>query len=249
MKLSNKNVLITGGAGGLGHEIALRFSNLEGANVGILDIDKKGVENIQEDHQIWSRVCDVTDQQQVERAVEEFIEEKGSVDVLINNAGSIYSAPLINILGGDKRKHSLEKWDDIIRLNLRSVFILSSTVADHMIRKRTKGVIVNISSISAKGNPGQGAYSASKAAVEALTVAWGRELGIMGIRVVAIAPGFMDTPSTKAALSESVLEDWIRRVPLRRLGKPEEVCNGIISIIENDYFNAQTFVLDGGLEF
>ena len=116
-----------------------------------------------------------------------------------------------------------------------------------MVVSRTKGVIVNISSISASGNAGQSAYSAAKAGVNALTKVWAKELGPMGIRVVAVAPGFCDTKSAHNALSESVLTQIVQDVPLRRLGRPEEIAAGVVAVIENGFIHGKVIQIDGGL--
>lgn len=247
MEIFGKNVLVTGGARGLGYALCKHLVEDRGANVGILDIDADGVEVSGRSLKAWTRACDVTNEAQVAAAVSAFADEFGAIDILVNNAGIIYSAPLVNFLSHERR-HSVAMWDKVIDTNLRSVFLMSSYVAERMQAKRTRGVIVNISSISAQGNPGQSAYSAAKAGVNALTAAWARELGLLGIRVVAVAPGFADTESTRSALSETVLADWIKRVPLRRLAKVEEIVSGIVAAIENDYFNGKVLELDGGLE-
>jgi 3-oxoacyl-[acyl-carrier protein] reductase len=246
MKLAGKNCLVTGGARGLGRELCQALV-LEGANVGTLDVDATGLQLISESCGVWSRICDVTDDAQVANSIAEYAAKFKSIDVLINNAGFIYSAPLVNLLAAERR-HSLEMWDRVINLNLRSVFLMTSYAAEAMMVKRTKGVIVNISSISAHGNPGQSAYSAAKAGVNSVTAAWARELGLLGIRVVAVAPGFVDTESTRAALSESVLKEWVNRVPLRRLARVEEFTSAVLACIENDYFNGKVLEIDGGLE-
>ena len=247
MDIHGKNILVTGGAQGFGYALCKRLVEEKGANVGTFDINKEGVHNAGKNLGIWTHVCDVTDENDVIDGVNAFCDEFKTVDILVNNAGIIYSAPLVNLLA-KKRRHSVEMWDKVINLNLRSVFLMTSVVAEKMIASRTRGVIVNISSISAKGNPGQSAYSATKAAVNSLTSAWGKELGLMGIRVVAVAPGFCDTPSTHEALSQSVLEDWIRKVPLRRLAHVDEITGAIIATMENDYFNGRVLEIDGGLE-
>ena len=135
----------------------------------------------------------------------------------------------------------------MLAADLSSVFYMSSCVVEKMVTTRTKGVIVNISSVSAGGNAGQSAYSAAKAGVNALTAVWAKELSPMGIRVVAVAPGFTETDSTKEAVSEAVLREVIKKVPLRRLGRPEEIADGVLSVIKNDFFNGKVFELDGGL--
>jgi 3-oxoacyl-[acyl-carrier protein] reductase len=127
------------------------------------------------------------------------------------------------------------------------VFYMTVCIVEKMITTRTKGVVVNISSVSASGNPGQSAYSAAKAGVNALTATWAKELSAMGIRFVAVAPGFTETESTKEVMSDAVLQEMIKKVPLRRLGKPQEIARGVVSVIENDFFNGKVIELDGGL--
>jgi len=143
--------------------------------------------------------------------------------------------------------HGLEEWDKVISSNLTSVFLVSRRVAEKMVRTRTKGVIVNISSISAKGNVGQSAYSAAKAGVEAMTAVWAKELAPYGIRVAAVAPGFVGTDSTRTVLSESVLAETISRVPLRRLGEAGEIAKAVMFILDNDFFHGKVLSVDGGL--
>jgi 3-oxoacyl-[acyl-carrier protein] reductase len=116
-----------------------------------------------------------------------------------------------------------------------------------MLRRRKKGVVINLSSISAHGNPGQSAYSAAKAGVNALTRTWAKELGGFGIRFVSIAPGFLDTASTRAALSEPILSRLQEQIPLRRLGEVEHIYQTVRFIIENDYVNGTVLEIDGGL--
>jgi 3-oxoacyl-[acyl-carrier protein] reductase len=108
-------------------------------------------------------------------------------------------------------------------------------------------VIVNISSVSAKGNAGQSAYSAAKAGLEALTKVWAKELAPLGIRCFAIAPGFCDTESTHKAISERMLQETVGRVPIKRLGTAQEIASFVIAGIENDFLNGKILEVDGGL--
>jgi 3-oxoacyl-[acyl-carrier protein] reductase len=116
-----------------------------------------------------------------------------------------------------------------------------------MVRARTKGVVVSLTSVCAKGNAGQSAYSAAKAGVEALTRVWAKELGPLGLRFVAVAPGYIDTPSTRSAVPDEILDTLKRETPLRRLGHPEHVAQAIRFAIENDMLTATTLEVDGGL--
>jgi 3-oxoacyl-[acyl-carrier protein] reductase len=240
--LRGKKIIVTGGVKGLGRAMVQQLISRE-CKVTVFDIDQNGFEELQTAG-IRCVACDVTNPEQINAAVEEF---NGAPDVLINNAGILYSEPLIKITEDGLKLHACESWDRVLRTNLSSVFYMTAPVVAKMVATRTKGVVVNIGSVSATGNPGASAYSAAKAGVHALTQAWAKELGPMGIRVIAIAPGFMDTDSAHAATSETALRETIKRVPLRRLGKAEEVAAAVVAAIENDFFNGKVFELDGGL--
>jgi len=240
--LREKQIIVTGGVNGLGRAMVQALVARE-CNVTVFDIDVAGFDELQKTG-VRCVACDVTNYEQVNAAVEEFA---GAPDVLINNAGILYSEPLVKIAEDGPKLHAYESWDRVLRTNLSSVFYVTVPVVAKMIVARTKGIVVNIGSVSAAGNPGASAYSAAKAGVHALTQAWAKELGPMGIRVIAIAPGFMDTDSAHAATSETALRETIKRVPLRRLGKAEEVAAAVVAAIENDFFNGKVFELDGGL--
>ena len=242
MDLREKQIIVTGGVNGLGRAMVQALIARE-CNVTVFDIDVAGFDELQKTG-VRCVACDVTNYEQVNAAVEEFA---GAPDVLINNAGILYSEPLVKIAEDGPKLHAYESWDRVLRTNLSSVFYVTVPVVAKMIVTRTKGVVVNIGSVSAAGNPGASAYSAAKAGVHALTQAWAKELGPMGVRVIAIAPGFMDTDSAHAATSETALRETIKRVPLRRLGKAEEVAAAVVAAIENDFFNGKVFELDGGL--
>ena len=157
------------------------------------------------------------------------------------------SDPFINLTNPSELMHNYSRFRDSIILNMDSVFIMTSAVVEQMVTKRLKGVIVNISSISATGNAGQIAYSAAKAAVNAMTVTLGKELGRWGIRCNAVAPGFIDTQSTQRAMNATALEHIVDNTPLRRLGSVEEVSRAVVSLVENDFITGETLRVDGGL--
>ena len=182
-----------------------------------------------------------------ERRIGEAWERHGPISILVNAVGYIHSAPLINIAARTDRRHSIEAWRRVIDLNLTAVFLATVSVVDRMVSTRTRGVVINFSSVAAAGNAGQGAYSAAKAGVNGMTKAWAKELGIMGIRFVAIAPGFIDTPSTRAALPEPVMSEWIKRTPLRRLGSVEDVISAVVFAIMNEHLTGKVIEIDGGL--
>lgn len=247
MELHGKQVIVTGGVRGLGQSMVEKLVS-RGALVTVFDLDTQGLHELgQQFSNVNCVECDVSSFEQVQQATMHYHEQFGAANVLINNAGILYSAPLVKIGAAGIEKHDMDMWNKVISTDLSSVFYMTACVVEKMITTRTKGVVVNISSVSAAGNAGQSAYSAAKAGVNALTATWAKELSLMGIRVVAVAPGYTETESTRKALNETVLQDIIKKVPLKRLGKPEEIANGVLSIIENDFFNGKVFELDGGL--
>jgi len=247
MEIKGLRIIITGAASGFGKEMALQLSK-QGANVAAIDCNEKALielHNSNKNITIWN--CNVADNLTVEKTIEDISLSMGTIDVLINNAGIMKNAPLINILSKTDKKHPIELWENIIAVNQNAVFYMSRSVVDKMITKRIKGLVLNVSSISAQGNSGQTAYSASKAAVEAMTVVWAKELGRWGIRSVAIAPGFINTAGTHKALEEKTLEQWIEKTPLRRTGTIEEIVKTVQFIIENDFINGVVINVNGGL--
>lgn len=247
MDIKGIRILITGAGSGFGKGMALKFSKL-GAHVIAIDINSKNLDLlINESPDIEPFICDVSNPSQVETIVNEIISKNNGLEVLINNAGIMKNAPLLNILQRPDPKHSLDLWDKVIAINQSSVFYMTRCCAEHMINKRCKGVIINISSISARGNSGQTAYSASKAAVEAMTKVWAKEFGRFGIRSVAISPGFIDTIGTKEAIEEKMLEQWIEKTPLHRTGSIDEVVHTVQFAIENDFLNGEVLNINGGL--
>ncbi len=232
MEIKGKYILVTGGLGCLGNGIAEALE-AAGANIIIFDCAKSDRENTYQ--------VDVTDMDEVRNALKEI----AKVDVLINCAGEIYSEPLVNML--KKEIHSMESWNRVINSNLNSCFVMSACVAEKMIAMRTKGVIINFSSVSAKGNMGQAAYSAAKAGIESFTKVAAKELGMFKIRSCAVAPGFIETPSTKSALSEAMIDHWKKQTPLRKLGQMADINSTVKYIIETDYLSGAVISVDGGL--
>jgi len=248
MDLADKKVIVTGGVKGIGRTIVSSLLS-ERALVGVFDLDAAGLAALQRDH-VGTRCmeCDVADPRAVTSAVDRFYEDVGEIHALINNAGMIFSTPLVSFTPQGVVSHGIEMWDKVIATDLSSVFYMTRSVVEKMVVKRTRGVIINISSVCAAGNAGQSAYSAAKAGVNALTATWAKELGLLGIRVVGIAPGFTDTESTRTALTSEVLQSTVKRVPLRRLGKPEEIAHGVLSALQNDFITGTTIEIDGGLK-
>lgn len=247
MEPIGKSVIVTGGASGIGKSIVERLA-AESANIGVFDIDLAATERLQRDlPAVYCRHCDVADSVQVASAVDDFYTRFGDIHVLINNAGTIHNSLLVNMEKDAAPVHDIEMWDRVIAVNLSSVFYVTLHVVRKMLLKRTKGLIINISSISAAGNMGQSAYSAAKAGVSSLVVTWAKELGLLGIRVAGIAPGFTRTDAAISSMSEETLSEWVERTPLRRLAKPAEIADAVLFIMRNDFFNGRILEIDGGL--
>jgi 3-oxoacyl-[acyl-carrier protein] reductase len=244
LEIKGTVALVTGGAQGLGFAIASHLSEL-GATVVVADRNAEALATLPE--HLEHRQMDVTRPEEVKAAVAEIMARHGRLDILVNNAGVIFSEPFVNILNPAGMMHDYGRYRDSLAVNLDSVFIVTSAVVEQMVRRRTKGAIVNISSISAGGNEGQTAYSAAKAGVNAMTVTWSKELGRWGIRCNAVAPGFIGTEATRRALSESVLKHIQSSTPLRRLGEPNEVAQAVAAVIENDFMNGVVLNVNGGL--
>ena len=246
MDLFKAKVLITGGGRGIGNFIAMDLLD-KVEKVIVIDNDNHLLSEIEDHARLVKLHCDITDPEMVLKVISEIFSNYNGINVCINNAGIIHSEPLINLLSRVDKKHNILNWQKVINVNLNSVFYVSSNVVENMISKKEKGVIINISSISAQGNIGQSAYAASKAGVEALTKTWSKELGMFKIRCACIAPGFFNTPSTKESLSENMLSKWQKSVPLGRLGELEELSSAVQFIIQNEYYNGKILALDGGL--
>jgi 3-oxoacyl-[acyl-carrier protein] reductase len=242
--LSSRIAIVTGGAGSLGLAIS---SCLVEAGFKVIVFDNN-LDNLDRLSNIFdSFKLDVTNYEEVSNAISQIQNRYGKIDVLINNAGVIYSEPLINIFNPLEMKHSYDSFKNNLNSNLNSVFVMSSNVAELMVKKRVKGVIINISSIASCGNAGQTAYAAAKAGVNAMTRTWAKELGPLGIRVASISPGFIDTHSTAEALNDKIIKHLKKNTPLKRLGSRENIALAVLHIIENDFITGTVLEVDGGL--
>jgi 3-oxoacyl-[acyl-carrier protein] reductase len=245
-------MIVTGAARGLGKS-AVAFLLQHGAKVGAVDINADGLSKLQEDLEsgigqgkLYSYVADVSNEEQVKMAVQQADDDLGHVNALANCAG-IYLDGLIVREGGIK--FPLALWRKVIDVDLTGTFLMTREVAAAMVASKTRrGVIVNISSISRHGNVGQTPYSAAKAGVVADCRVWARELAPHGIRVAVISPGLIDTPAL-AAMAPTTLKKYIERIPLGRLGKPEEVNAAIRFVVECDYFTGECVEVNGGFLF
>lgn len=243
-KLENKVAIITGGAAGIGKATAIRFAN-EGATVVVWDLDEaKGKAVEKELHEIGVKAVfekvNTADYQEIEKAAERVFKQFGSIDVLINNAGITRDSTL--------KKMTVEQWQQVIDVNLTGVFYCTKIISEYMLQKGY-GRIVNASSVvGIYGNFGQTNYVATKAGLIGMTKTWARELGRKGITVNAIAPGFIATEMV-AAMPENVIENMKAKVPVGRLGKPEEIAAAYAFLASDDaaYINGTVLSVDGGM--
>ena len=243
--MSKKIALVTGGSRGIGREIALGLakegmdvaisytSNEEMANDVLKEIKEYEVDAI-------SVKANVSIEEDVKNLVKEVEEELGKIDVLVNNAGITKDNLLI--------KMSDQDFSDVLDVNLKGVFLCTKAVARSMMKKRY-GKIINISSIvGVGGNAGQGNYAASKAGVIGFTKSIAKELGSRGIRVNAIAPGFIDTQMTDV-LKEDVKEKMLNSISLKEFGKPSDISNLVNFLVsdKSDYITGEVIKIDGGM--
>jgi 3-oxoacyl-[acyl-carrier protein] reductase len=247
MEIKEKRIIVTGGANGIGRELSIKLQQ-EGAIVGAFDLSGDALNQLRAyNGDIHCTQCDITDYSQVEESIDAFCKFYGGVDILVNNAGIIHNALLLSLGKGHIAKYDVNIWNKVIATNLSAVFYVTENAAKKMIEQRIRGLIINVSSICAAGNLGQSAYSAAKAGVNALTVTWAKEMGLFGIRVAGIAPGFVQTNTTLQSMQENVLNEWKKKTPLRRLASVGEIVDGILFIIKNDFYNGRILELDGGL--
>ena len=243
-KLESKVAIITGGAAGIGMATVEKFL-AEGAIVSAWDINQEMGDALIADLQtsykrLEFRAVDVTDEDSVNVAITAIVEKYGQLDVMINNAGITRDATLLKMEGA--------AFDQVIDVNLKAVFICGQAAAKQMVAQGS-GVILNASSVvGLYGNFGQTNYVASKAGVIGMTQVWARELGRKGVRVNAIAPGFIATEMVKK-MPENVIEMMVDRVPMQRIGEPSEVATvyAFLASDEASFIHGTTLSVDGGL--
>jgi 3-oxoacyl-[acyl-carrier protein] reductase len=235
MRLEGKVALITGGAAGIGRATARRFAE-EGATLVVCDVhEEQGqatVKALGPKHSFYR--VDVSDRNAVQEWVDDVAQKHSRIDVLVNNAGILADATLVKVKDGQLVKQMAEDaFDRVIAVNLKGVFNCTQAVAPTMIRQGS-GVILSASSVvGLDGNFGQTNYVATKAGVVGMTKVWARELGRHGIRVNALAPGLIAT-EILSSMPDKVLEGMRQRIPLGRLGKPEEVANAYLFLASDE---------------
>ena len=251
MQMKGAVIAVTGGARGLGLAMAKHLGQ-QGARLALLDLERGTLDhavNMLLDQGIEARAyeVDVADEASVRDAFSAIVDDMGPLKGLVNNAGVTRDGLLIKVKDGKVEKGmSLQQWQQVIDVNLTGVFLCGQEAALRMVEAGESGVIVNISSISRSGNMGQSNYSAAKAGVASLTVTWAKELARHGIRVGAVAPGFIETEMT-ASIRPDVLEKITKGIPLGKLGLPEDIAHSVAYIFANDYFSGRVIECDGGL--
>lgn len=245
MLLQNKKALVTGSSRGIGRAIVESYLK-NGCEVwglcskpsaGKDELEKLAKENNVAFHEIYA---DVGNAEIVTEVVKAALAEAGGFDILVNNAGITRD--------GLSFRMKKEDWEDVIRVNLTSAFLISQIVSNDMIRKRT-GSIINMSSIvGIHGNGGQVNYAASKGGLIAFSKSLAAEVGSRGVRVNVIAPGFIETDMT-SVLKEELKNAMVEKIPLKRAGKPEDIANTALYLASDlsTYVTAQVIGVDGGM--
>jgi len=251
MDLKGKTIVITGAARGLGAAMARRLA-AAGPTLALVDLDAGSLADVTQACEaagasVRGYGANVAKESDVEALFERIRADTGRLDGLVNNAGITRDALLVKFKDGQLvAKMSLAQWQSVIDVNLTGVFLCGREAARHMVELGNGGVIVNISSISRAGNMGQTNYSATKAGVEAMAVAWAKELARYGIRAASVAPGFINTEMV-AAMKPEALEKLASAIPLRRMGEPDEIAQTVEFIFRNDYVSGRCFEIDGAL--
>ncbi len=243
-QLAGQIAVITGAGRGIGRAIALKFA-AEGADVSCVSRSLENAEKTAGEVRVlgrraWAHAVDVADSPAVAAVAERILAEAGKVDILVNNAGITRDGLLMRM--------SDEDWDSVLDTNLKGAFSFTKAFSRSLLKQRS-GRIVNISSvIGLIGNPGQCNYAASKAALIGFTKSAAREFASRGITVNAVAPGFIETDMT-AALTAELKTELLKRIPLNRLGQPEDVAEAALFLAGSGarYITGQVLTIDGGM--
>ncbi len=263
MQLQDLKIIVSGAASGMGRHFALRLAEA-GAGVAIGDVNESGLAETSElaargngRGKVFARRLDVSSEADVAAFVDWAHGALGGLNALVNNAGIIRDGLLVkrDRATGEIQKLPKEQWDAVLGVNLTGATLLArDTVAKMLVGAPTaapagggsRGVVVNISSVSRYGMRGQSNYSAAKAGLAAITRTWALEWGPFGIRCGGVAPGMVETPMTRG-MNPKARDALVAAVPVGRIGEPEDLWLGVKFVLECDYFNARTIDVDGGL--
>ena len=243
--LEGRTALITGAARGIGKAIALKFAS-EGADIAFTDLEINDLAKATEaeiaafGHKVKGYAADASSFGQTQEVVKEILAEFGRIDILVNNAGITRDGLVMRM--------SEQQWDNVIDVNMKSAFNFMHEVVPVMARQRG-GSIINMASIAGQtGNPGQVNYSATKAGLIAMAKSVAKEMGSRGIRANAIAPGYIISEMT-AALPEAVKEEYLKQIPLRRGGTPEDIANVALFLASDlsSYVSGQVIPVNGAM--
>jgi len=246
MQLKDVKAIVTGGARGMGAHFARRLAEA-GAQVAAGDVDEAALTELPAS--IHKRKLDVRREGDVVEFVAWARDAMGGLNALVNNAGIIRDGLLVrrDKTTGEVKKMSAEDWRAVLDVNLTgATFMVREVVALMLATESRPGVVVNMSSISRLGSRGQSNYVATKAALAANTLTWAREFAPYGIRVVAVAPGMIETPMTQG-MNQKARDALVAAIPVGRIGVPEDIWLAVKFAVECDYVNGRTLEVDGGL--
>jgi 3-oxoacyl-[acyl-carrier protein] reductase len=244
MVLKGRVAIVTGGARGIGREIALKLAK-EGCDIALCDVNADTLAATQKEIEALGRQCstgvvDVTKSDQVDSFVQKTLDKFQKIDILVNNAGITRDTLLVRMSDAD--------WDAVLGVNLKGAFNCTKAVAKVMMKQRD-GRIVNMASIIGLiGNAGQANYAASKGGLIALTKTVAKELASRNVRANAIAPGFIQTDMT-AKLPENVKAEMLKHIPMGKMGTVTDVANLVLFLVSDDssYITGQVITVDGGM--
>jgi 3-oxoacyl-[acyl-carrier protein] reductase len=243
MDFKDKVVVVTGAAQGIGKRIAAQFARAK-AKVVLFDLDQSKLEAAKAELADLTECelypVNVTDLEKLTVVIDKVIDKFSKIDILVNNAGITKDSLALRL--------SEDDWDQVLEVNLKGAFLASKVVLKKMLKQRN-GKIVNISSIiGIVGNPGQSNYSASKAGLIGLTKSLSKEVGLRGINVNAVAPGYIETKMTEN-LPSKVKEEMLKRISLKKFGSPKNVADAVLFLSSEaaDYITGQVVIVDGGM--